>query len=113
MGISRLLLDLDVFDASELLDLGGDKDQLDGQHYVVKADFLQVLMVGFFVALSGEIGDKERLIFDFGAEKCDFGDFVKEVNLNQRDKSILTSVKAELDCKEGIELDQGELFGRG
>lgn len=70
-------------------------------------------MADFFVALSGEIGDQEGLIFDFGAEKCDFGDFVKEVNLNQRDKRILTSVKAELDCKEGIELDEGELFGRG
>jgi hypothetical protein len=51
-------------------------------------------MVGFFVALSGKIGGKEGLIFDFGAEKCDFGDFVQEVNLNQRDKRILTSVKA-------------------
>jgi hypothetical protein len=39
-------------------------------------------VVGFFVTLSGEISDKEGLIFDFGAEKCDFGDFVKEVNLN-------------------------------
>ncbi len=112
LGVSWLLLDFDVFDASELLDLGADKDQLNGQHHVVVADFFQIFVVSLFIPLGGEVSLQEWLILDFGAEEGDLSDFAQEVNLNQRHKSVLASVKAELDSEESVELDQWQFFGR-
>lgn len=64
-------------------------------------------MICFFVALSGKVGNQKRLIFDFGPEEGNLGDFIEEINLNQRDQGILASVKRVLDGQEGVELDNG------